>query len=64
VDYRVHGVMGFPYQAWGDLHIAGTNHVVLYDPIPAADLRAALGENGRFTIYEYGVGDAVQAAGD
>ena len=60
VDYKVHGVMGFPYQAWGSLHIAGINHVVLYDRVPAQELREAIGENGRWTIYEYGVGDEVR----
>jgi len=60
VDYKVHGVMGFPYQAWGDLHIAGTNHVVLYDKVPAQKLRDTLGENGRWNIYEYGLGDEVR----
>ena len=36
VDYRVHGVMGFPYQAWAKLHISGINDVVLYDKVPGS----------------------------
>jgi hypothetical protein len=52
--------MGFPYQAWGDLHIPGTNHVVLYDKVPAQKLKDTLGQNGRWKIYEYGVGDEVR----
>lgn len=59
VSYKVHGVMGFPYQAWGNLHIAGTNHVHLQEQAPAAQLRESIGENGRWVIYEYGVGDVV-----
>lgn len=59
VSYKVHGVMGFPYQAWGNLHIAGTNHVYLQEQAPAAQLRESIGENGRWVIYEYGVGDVV-----
>jgi oligo-alginate lyase len=59
VDYKVRGVMGFPYQAWGNLHLAGLNDVYLCDQVPAQQLRAALGENGRWTIYEYGLGDEV-----
>ena len=59
VDYKVHGVMGFPYQAWGNLHIAGINDVVLRDEVPAQKLRDDIGVNGRWTIYEYGVGDEV-----
>jgi len=27
VDYQVRGVMGFPYQAWANLHLAGLNDV-------------------------------------
>lgn len=59
VDLKVHGVMGFAYQAWGDLHKAGTNHVQLYDNIPAAKLRELVGQGSEWTIYEYGVGDTV-----
>ena len=59
VDFRVLGVMGFPYQAWGNLHIAGINDVYLKEKVPAGRLKEALGENGRWTIYEYGVGDEV-----
>lgn len=57
VDLKVRGVMGYPYQAWGDLHNAGDNHVVLCDPIPADRLRELIGEGSEFRIYEYGVGD-------
>lgn len=60
VDLKVHGVMGFPYQAWGDLHTAGINHVQLYDPVPAAKLKELIGEGGEFRIYDYGVGDDVR----
>ncbi|MEI6503448.1 MAG: hypothetical protein WCP21_20745 [Armatimonadota bacterium] len=60
VDYKVRGVMGFAYQAWGNLHIAGINDVYLQDPVPAQELRDALGQDGRWTIYEYGVGDDVR----
>lgn len=60
VDYKVHGIMGFPYQAWGNLHIPGINDVVLYDNVPAQKLRNDIGANGRWTIYEYGVGDVVR----
>lgn len=60
VDLKVHGVMGYPYQAWGNLHNAGINHVRLYDPLPAAKLREMIGEGSEFRIYEYGVGDEVR----
>jgi hypothetical protein len=63
VDFRVHGVMGFPYQAWGDLHIAGRNHVHLREPVPAQVLKEALGENGRWIIYDYGLCDEVRFGG-
>lgn len=59
VDYKVRGVMGFPYQAWGLLHDPGINDVYLCEKVPAQKLREALGENGEWTIYEYGVGDEV-----
>lgn len=59
VDFKVRGVMGFPYQAWGNLHIPGINDVYLSEKVPAAKLRNAIGDNGRWTIYEYGVGDEV-----
>lgn len=60
VDLKVLGVMGYPYQAWGDLHNAGDNHVVLSEMIPAARLAELIGEGSEFRIYEYGVGDEVR----
>ena len=59
VSYRVRGVMGFPYQAWGNLDVAGTNHVHLEEKVPAVELRQALAAVPSFRLYEYGVGDAV-----
>ena len=59
VDYKVRGVMGFPYQAWALLHEAGRNHVHLCDKTPAAELEAKIGSGAAWTIYEYGVGDEV-----
>ncbi|MEN6301645.1 MAG: hypothetical protein ABFD96_02930 [Armatimonadia bacterium] len=60
VDYKVRGVMGFPYQAWGLLHDPGINDVYLCEKVPAQKLKQSLGENGEWTIYEYGVGDEVR----
>jgi hypothetical protein len=59
VDYKVRGVMGFPYQAWGLLHEAGRNHVHLCDRVPAAELEARIGSGTAWTIYDYGAGDDV-----
>ncbi len=59
VDLKVRGVIGFPYQAWGALHDAGTNHVHLAEKIDAARLETMIGDQTRWTIYEYGVGDEV-----
>ena len=57
VSMKVRGVMGFPYQAWGKLHDACTNHVHLVDKVPADALRQAFAGQSLFTIYEYGTGD-------
>ena len=59
VDLKVRGVIGFAYQAWGLLHNAGTNHVHLDEAIEAERLEAMIGDQTRWTIYEYGVGDDV-----
>jgi len=59
VRYKVRGVMGFPFQAWGSLHEAGRNHVHLCEPAPAAELKAAIGKGTEWTIYEYGDGEEV-----
>jgi hypothetical protein len=60
VALRVRGVMGFPYQAWSKLSDAGSNHVYLVDKIPGAKLETLLADQPQFTLYEYGVGDAVR----
>ncbi len=59
VSYRVRGIEGFAYQAWGQLHEAGLNHVHLVDQVPKATLAAAFARQPEWCIYEYGVGDDV-----
>ncbi len=59
VDLKVLGAMGFPYQAWGNLHIAGINHVHLCEKLSATTLESLIEKDTYWTIYEYGVGDEV-----
>ncbi|OGV68591.1 MAG: hypothetical protein A3K19_11545 [Lentisphaerae bacterium RIFOXYB12_FULL_65_16] len=59
VSLKVRGVIGFPYQAWANLHIAGTNHVHLAEKVPADTLKKQFEAQPEFAIYEYGVGDDV-----
>lgn len=56
---KVRGIEGFPYQAWGNLHEAGINHVRLVENTPADELERYFAANADFVVYEYGIGDEV-----
>ena len=65
--FRVRGIIGYPYQAWGVRHNGGTNDVHLdvgsgplqhrTETVSAQALAAAFADNAEFLLYEYGVGD-------
>ncbi len=59
VSHRVLGVMGFPYQAWGNLDVPGTNHVHLEKKVSTAQLKKEFEASPAFKLYEYGIGDTV-----